>query len=47
MLIGFSVLIAGMFLFLNFPVDDSFIHLQFAKQLRENGHFYYNYGYPA
>lgn len=45
--IGFLILIAGMFLFRNFPVDDSYIHLQFARHLRENGHFYYNHGYPA
>lgn len=46
-LIGFLILIAGMFLFMNFPVDDSYIHLQFARHLRENGHFYYNYGHSV
>ncbi|MFP4081625.1 MAG: hypothetical protein ACLFVG_02595 [Candidatus Aminicenantes bacterium] len=45
--LGFLSLTAGMFLFLDFPVDDSFIHLQFARHLREDGHFFYNYGHPV
>ncbi len=45
--IGVLVLIAGMFLFRNFPVDSSYIHLHYARHLKENGHFYYNYGYSV